>query len=112
MPSLSLFTEQFCKRLIELADDIGISVAVTKASQIKTETHYSKWGKLQTERDSQFKRGVSKPPIVMTEPASINGELTKSFELENQILITNRVAIIPETRGSSNQPSVDIRGAK
>ena len=48
----------------------------------------------------------------MTEPASINGELAKSFELENKILITNRVAIIPETMGFSNQPSEDIKGAK
>jgi len=65
VPSLSLFTEQFCKRLIELADNIDISLANTKASQIKTETHYSKWGKLRRGRDSQFKCGVSKPPIVM-----------------------------------------------
>jgi len=48
----------------------------------------------------------------MTEPASINGELTKSFELENKILITNRVVIIPETMGFLNQPYEDIRGAK
>ena len=48
----------------------------------------------------------------MTEPAGINGELTESFELGNKILITNRVAIIPETMGSPNQPSEDIKGAK
>ena len=57
-------------------------------SQIKTETPYSKWRKLQGEKDSQFKHAVSKPPIVMTEPAGMNGELIESFELGNKILIT------------------------
>jgi cohesin complex subunit SA-1/2 len=42
VPSFSLFTGRFCNRVIELAGDIDISVAVAKASQIKTETPYSK----------------------------------------------------------------------
>jgi cohesin complex subunit SA-1/2 len=42
VPSFSLFPERFCNRVIELAGDIDISVAVAKASQIKTETPYSK----------------------------------------------------------------------
>lgn len=99
---------QFCKRIFE--DSLVREEDEPKASQIKTGTPYSKLGKLQTERDSQFKHVVSKPPIVMTKPAGINGELTKSFELGNKSLITNGVATIPETTGSSNQPPEDIRG--
>ena len=35
VPSLGLFTERFCSRMIELADDIDISVAVTAISLLK-----------------------------------------------------------------------------
>jgi cohesin complex subunit SA-1/2 len=35
VPSLSLFTERFCSRMIEMADDIDISVAVTAIGLLK-----------------------------------------------------------------------------
>lgn len=35
VPSLSLFTERFCNRMIELADDIDISVAVSAIGLLK-----------------------------------------------------------------------------
>jgi len=99
---------QFCKRIFE--DSLVREEDEPKASQIKTGIPYSKLGKLQRERDSQFKHIVSKSPIVMTKPAGINGKFTKSFELENKSSITNGVATIPETMGFSNQPPEDIRG--
>ena len=44
----------------------------------------------------------------MTKPAGINIKLTKSFELGNNRLITNGVAAIPKTIGSSSQHNKDI----
>lgn len=35
VPSLSLFTERFCNRMIELADDIDITVAVSAIGLLK-----------------------------------------------------------------------------
>lgn len=35
VPSLGLFTERFCNRMIELADDIDISVAVSAIGLLK-----------------------------------------------------------------------------
>lgn len=97
---------QFCKRMFE--DSLGQEDDEPKASQVQTETPYSKLGKLHRERDSQFKH-VPKPPAVMKKPAGINGELTKSFELGNKSLITNGVTATPETMDSSSQPPEDIR---
>lgn len=99
---------QFCKRIFE--ESLVQEEDEPKASDFKTGTHYSKLGKLQRGRDSQFKHVVSKPPIVMTKPAGINGELTKSFESGNKSLITNGVAAVPEATGSPSQPPEDIKG--
>ena len=35
VPSLSLFTERFCNRIIELADDVDMSVAVSAVGLLK-----------------------------------------------------------------------------
>lgn len=35
VPSLGLFTERFCNRMIELADDVDISVAVSAIGLLK-----------------------------------------------------------------------------
>lgn len=77
--------------------------------KVKTGTSYSKLGKLQRDIDSQSKHVVPKPPAVMKNPAGINDELTKSFELGNKSLITNEVAATPETMDSLSQPPEDVR---
>lgn len=98
---------QFCKRMFE--DSLVQEEDEPKPSQVKTGTPYSKLGKLQRERDSQSKHVVPKPPAVMKKPAGINGELTKSFELGNKSLITNKVAATPETMDSLSHPPEDVR---
>lgn len=40
VPSLSLFTERFCNRLIELADDVDVSVAVSAIGLLKQLLRY------------------------------------------------------------------------
>lgn len=40
VPSLGLFTERFCNRMIELADDIDISVAVSAIGLLKQLLRY------------------------------------------------------------------------
>lgn len=40
VPSLSLFTERFCNRMIELADDIDVSVAVSAIGLLKQLLRY------------------------------------------------------------------------
>lgn len=98
---------QFCKRIFE--ESLVQEEDESKPLLVKTGAHYSKLGKPQRGRDSQFKH-VSKPPIVMTKPAGINGELTKSFESGNKSLITNGVAAVPEATGFPSQPPEDIIG--
>lgn len=42
MPSLNLFTQRFYKRMLELADDIDISVAVCAIGLVKQLLRYKK----------------------------------------------------------------------